>query len=322
MSHAVPNILLTIQINEAQLGYLSSLYPEEDPEEALVKFLECDRLRALRRAERKVRVLHSAGDGEGDHAVNDYFEHIFNFLESKKFLSCPINFATILSIFPITLLEHTKSLFMLIGILNQKGGVGKTTTAVHLTYWLFSLKRNVLVIDADSQKSSSKWLERVGLQYEVIDDPELVYERAIELSQSYDEVVIDAPGVLGDTTKSILLAVDLALIPVQPTQLDIDSTEETLRIVRNAQHVRKGQPRAAIFLNRAEKRSVLYREAQEVLRDVKGVELLNSTIYRRTVIADAPGQGSTVFGTAGESAKIAAKEYEALFKEAIEYGAA
>jgi chromosome partitioning protein len=218
-------------------------------------------------------------------------------------------------------LEQGKTIVMLIGILNQKGGVGKTTTAVHLAYWLFSKHKKVLVIDADSQKSSSQWLDRVGLDFEVINEPETVYERAIELSQHFDEIVIDAPGVLGDTTKSILLAVDLALIPVQPTQLDIDSTEDTLRIVRNAQHVRRGEPRAAIFLNRAEKRSVLYREAQEVLRDVKGVGLLDSTIFRRSVIADAPGQGLTVFSISGDSAKTAAQEYDSLFNEAFSYGA-
>jgi chromosome partitioning protein len=209
---------------------------------------------------------------------------------------------------------------MLIGILNQKGGVGKTTTAVHLADWLHRKKRKVMVIDADSQKSSSKWLERVGMEYIVINDPEDVYEKAIALVDDYDEIIIDAPGVLGETTKSVVLAVDLALIPVQPTQLDIDSTEDTLRIVRNAQHVRKGDPKAAIFLNRGEKRSILLREAQEVLRDVQGVYLLKSSINRRTVISDAPGQGTTVFDLSGKSAQIAAEEYHQLFKEAIKYG--
>ena len=44
MTFAASPIHLTIQITEAQLGYLSFLYPEEDPEEALVKLLEGDRL--------------------------------------------------------------------------------------------------------------------------------------------------------------------------------------------------------------------------------------------------------------------------------------
>ena len=65
MTYAASPIHLTIRLNEAQLGYLAYLYPDEDPEEALVKLLECDRQRALRRAERKVEVLHL--DEDGDH---------------------------------------------------------------------------------------------------------------------------------------------------------------------------------------------------------------------------------------------------------------
>jgi hypothetical protein len=47
MTHTATKIHLNIRITEAQLGYLSYLYPDEDPEEALVKLLEGDRLRAL-----------------------------------------------------------------------------------------------------------------------------------------------------------------------------------------------------------------------------------------------------------------------------------
>ena len=67
MTFAASPIHLCVQITEAQLGYLSYLYPDEDPEEALVKLLECDRQRALRRAERKVEVLHQ--DGDSDHPI-------------------------------------------------------------------------------------------------------------------------------------------------------------------------------------------------------------------------------------------------------------
>jgi hypothetical protein len=57
MTLAASPIHLTIRITQAQLGYLSYLYPDDDPEEALVKLLESDRLRALRRAERDIKVL-------------------------------------------------------------------------------------------------------------------------------------------------------------------------------------------------------------------------------------------------------------------------
>jgi chromosome partitioning protein len=45
-----------------------------------------------------------------------------------------------------------------ISLVNQKGGVSKSTTSVHLAYWLKRKRKKVLLIDADSQKSSSIWV--------------------------------------------------------------------------------------------------------------------------------------------------------------------
>jgi hypothetical protein len=49
---------LTIHLNESQLGYLAYRFPELDPEDAIVQLLEHDRIRTLRKADRKVEVLH------------------------------------------------------------------------------------------------------------------------------------------------------------------------------------------------------------------------------------------------------------------------
>ncbi|MEO0015043.1 MAG: hypothetical protein RLZZ535_3432, partial [Cyanobacteriota bacterium] len=73
-----------------------------------------------------------------------------------------------------------------ISLVNQKGGVSKSTTSVHLAYWLISKqKRKTLLIDADSQRSSSLWvegMEGVKIPVEVIGLPDDLLERIPELA--------------------------------------------------------------------------------------------------------------------------------------------
>ncbi|MHC5717275.1 MAG: AAA family ATPase [Nostoc sp.] len=211
---------------------------------------------------------------------------------------------------------------MLIGILNRKGGCGKSTTAVHLAHWLAQRKHSVMVIDSDGQTSSSQWLEKLNLPSLVINDPDDLFDQIALYSGQYEAVIVDSPAVLGETAKAVLLSVDLALVPVQPSNLDLLATKDIVRLVNQAQKIRKGPPKAAMFLSRASKGTVLLREAQEVLSQTEGLTLLKQVIYQRQVIADAPGQSATVFNMSGDAASLAARDYEQLFEEALIYGKA
>lgn len=211
---------------------------------------------------------------------------------------------------------------MLIGILNRKGGCGKSTTAVHLAHWLAQKNHSVMVVDSDGQTSSSQWLTKLNLPSLVINDPDDLFDQIALLSEQYEAVIVDSPAVLGETAKAVLLSVDLALVPVQPSNLDLLATKDIVRLVNQAQKIRKGTPKAAIFLSRASKGTVLLREAQEVLSQTQGLTLLKQVIYQRQVIADAPGQSATVFNMSGDAASQAAREYEQLFEEALSYGKA
>lgn len=204
-----------------------------------------------------------------------------------------------------------------IGFVNQKGGVGKTTLAVHCAYWL-SQKGSVVVVDADAQQSSSNWLKDLGIPCQVISDPEDILDVLSVLPEEYDAVIIDGPGGMSEVTKAILYGVDVALVPSKPSALDTHSSNRIIRMIRQSQKIRAGKPKAAMFLNQAVKGTVLLRESQEMLMNF-GFPCLDSIIYNRQVICDAPGQGTTVWGLPGTAARDASNDFEAVFREVMEF---
>lgn len=212
----------------------------------------------------------------------------------------------------------------IISLVNQKGGVSKSTTAIHLVYWLqFKEKHKVLLIDADSQRSSSQWLEGADFDtdYQVLSEADDILEQVPDLADDYDYVVIDGSASLAETSRAILFVSDLALIPVQASGVDLRSATQSLRIVKQAQKVRGGLPQACVFLSRAVKGTTLKQEAIEYLQELgetKVVQPLKSVIHQKQVIADTSGQNATVFNLSGRSATESSREYQNLFTEVME----
>jgi chromosome partitioning protein len=236
----------------------------------------------------------------------------------------------------------------IIAVVNQKGGAGKSTVAVHLARWLHKthaqemapkiapstkgkktkvvktesipLKQTVIVVDADAQKSSSSWLARLQdkMACQVIQTPDELLDELPKLSEQYAWVIVDGPAALSETTRAIVLVADMALVPCQPTGVDLESASDTVRLLNQAQRVRQGDPKAILFVNRAVKGTRLKEEALEVLKVMPGVTVLDAVIHQRQILADAFGQNATVFDLTGSSAGIARRELESLFKKALE----
>lgn len=210
----------------------------------------------------------------------------------------------------------------IIALANQKGGVSKSTSAIHLAYWLKKKGYKVLLVDADGQRSSSQWLKDAEFTIDsvVLSDADQLLDKLGDLAQKNDYVVIDGGANLAETTRAILLVCDLAIVPVQPTGVDLRSTNDTLKIVKQAQRVRGGEPPACLFLSRAVKGTVLKNEAIEYLKSLesKGINYLNSVIHQKQIIADTSGQNSVVFEISGRAAKDSAREFNQLFKEILE----
>ncbi len=208
-----------------------------------------------------------------------------------------------------------------ISLVNQKGGVSKSTTSVHLSYWLITKKQQkTLLIDVDTQGSSSKWvqgMEEVEIPCKVIQSPDDLLEQIPELACRYDYLIVDGPASLSESTRAILFRSDLAVIPVQPSGVDLRSASDTVRLVKQAQSVRGGLPIAALFISRAVKGTKLKDEAIALLSKNQSATLLKTVIHQKQAIADTSGQSETVWNLPGFAASESATEYEKLFKEIL-----
>lgn len=204
---------------------------------------------------------------------------------------------------------------MITALINQKGGVGKSSTAVHFAYWLRQRQEKILLIDSDAQASSSMWVKSLGIKAIAETDPNELAEKIPEWSEGYDQVVIDGAGGITETTRVILYFSNVALIPCQPTALDLVSSGSVVKLVKQAQRFRNDLV-GATFINRAVPRTKLMSEAERALTSIEGMVHLKTVIYQRQCIADAFGQGQTVFQM-GAVADKSATEYNNLFEEVM-----
>jgi chromosome partitioning protein len=206
---------------------------------------------------------------------------------------------------------------MIVALLNQKGGVGKTTLALHLAgQWARTGKR-ITLIDADPQGSALDWSQQraregltrlfgvVGLARDTL------HREAPELARGADHIVIDGPPRVAALMRSALLATDLALVPVQPSPFDGWASAEMLALIREAR-IYRPQLVARFVLNRCATRTVIARETAETLAD-HDPPVLAATIGQRVAFADAAQSGRLVFETDEDSP--AAREIAAFAAE-------
>ena len=205
-----------------------------------------------------------------------------------------------------------------IALVGQKGGCSKSTTAAHLCRWLMSKGHSVALVDCDAQQSSSIWMSAIAQPptIEVLATTDEILDRVPVVADGHDYTVIDGPAGLSELTRTILLRADLALIPCKPTGVDVRSAADTVRLIEQAQSVRGGAPKAALFLAMATKGTRLKDESLEVL-DGLGLPVLSAVVHQKQAVADSFGQQSTVFDMSGRAAADSAREFENLFKEAI-----
>ncbi len=204
-----------------------------------------------------------------------------------------------------------------IAVLNQKGGSGKTTLALHLAAAMAERHR-VLLVDADPQGSALDWTQQreSAPPFATLALPRPTLHRDLPaVASDYDRVFIDGPPQSGALARSAATVADLVLVPVQPSPLDLWAAHDMLEILEEADAVRDQPLRVRLVINRLFPRTRLGREIRTIL-DELGVAALPTAIRNRTEYAAAFRAGLTALESA--SSGPAARDMRTLADEVLE----
>ena len=207
---------------------------------------------------------------------------------------------------------------MIVGVLNQKGGVGKTTLSVNLAACLARTGARVLLIDADPQGSSLDWAAaRQGEPlFSVVGFPRATIHKEIaQLGLGYDHIIIDGPPRVTDLARSAIMASDIVVIPVQPSPYDIWAAEEVVKLITEAR-VYKENIKSVFVVNRKITNTAIGRDVREALA-AHPIHVLDASVAQRVVFAEAAAQGQAIFEIDPTGPAVA--EMEAVAAELMEY---
>lgn len=210
---------------------------------------------------------------------------------------------------------------MIFSIVNTKGGVGKTTTAVHLAVMLVRYGPTML-IDGDPQASAASWAAWRRDNPNYISSPtttcltgKAILNEGKQLSEGFKNVVVDAGGRDSTGLRSALLLSQKAIIPIGASNLDAAAMTDLLEIVEMARDFNPGLD-INVLLSRVDQRTKDIEEMYGYLLEQK-LTVLKTRICERVAFRRAIGEGATVQELGKDQAAI--NEMEKFFLEVTDY---
>jgi chromosome partitioning protein len=186
-----------------------------------------------------------------------------------------------------------------IALIQQKGGVGKSSVAGNLAGELIELGKSVAVLDLDPQQSLLTWAQfGKGLLYGIVEAVDTTNARSLSLAidragKGAERIILDCPPGLPDTGIMAALLCDLALLPVSPSPLDLKAIKEAVELVREARNRRKDKrPSIAFVPSRVEDNTVLGRDLADSLKKLG--EPVLPAISKRIAVAECVLTGLTL----------------------------
>ena len=231
-------------------------------------------------------------------------------------------------------------------VMNEKGGVGKTTLAAHAG-WYFAERHTTLVIDLDQQANLTSTLgahlgavDSVDLFAEILSVPaigdltvtrstrdllgvegadraclETFRDSLASMGDDYDACVIDTPPALSNRTFAALLAADAVLAPIGINDYSIQGVAELLRAIKGVcSHYGRAEPQfLGLLPSIFDRKSRREREMFEDLAGQVGQLLFPGIVAKRDSYARAASEGAPVWRLKGASAKEAGQEIRTVF---------
>ena len=202
-----------------------------------------------------------------------------------------------------------------ISVLNQKGGVGKTTLSTHLARALQLQGKDILLVDSDPQGSTRDWAatrKEQTLPVVSIDRPTI--DKDLKNIRK-DFIIIDGAPRSNEIILSAIKASNAVIIPVQPSPYDIWATSDLVRIVK--EHIQKtnGTLKAAFVVSRVIKGTKIGSEIIEILSNYE-IQVLKTLITQRVIYPNSAAAGTTVLDQ--DPKGEAAEEIRALTNEILQ----
>ncbi len=207
-----------------------------------------------------------------------------------------------------------------------KGGVGKTTVAVHLAVLAAAAGREVLLIDGDSQGSASDFtaIRREARGGDAgYSNVQLfgasIRAEGLRLAPKYDELIIDVAGRDSAGQRAAIAIADIVILPFLPGSFDIWGLERTIDIIEEARAYNENL-RTFALLNRADPSdrdniaAINTVDAINTIEGVGGIQVLRSRLGNRKAFRSASGQGLIVTEMKPRDEKAVA-EIRHLFSE-------
>jgi len=197
---------------------------------------------------------------------------------------------------------------MIITLASFKGGVGKTTSAVHLGCY-FSDRGSTLLVDGDPNKSAINWAKRGELPFKTVD-----LMAAPRQMKQFENIVIDtAARPTAEDLEALIDGCDLLILPTSPDALSMDALLQTIKTLKQLSSKSDKRYRVLLTMIPSAPRKT-GQQAREALRENE-VPLFKQSIRRFACYEKAALQGVPVYRVSDRNAGIAWKEYVAVGEE-------